>query len=338
MMLSAKRLIDMVYERSQSLAEPIYVFWYSVESDRHRFLRELESVKESLLLATFVLDGRAFSNANSILLDLSDLLNHRREYVENLFRRANYEEVLRVLLISRTPLMLPQISSPMMLPEWFPRNGGQVVDTFIEDLTYSAEGPLNCPEAAVSTVCRVLFETEIVLCRRLKARLVEDPDSVSVFFDLLRNRGEDVNIAEFFEEAKRRTSLIKNSSGFRPSASEGYFIVGRILRLVTKMSPDSLLNAARMLAKALDLGDLPHTSVQESLAAVVLRSTVRERNGGARLSRSFLVTLYCACQFVTAAAHADDYPKYSLNLLDSFSKNITDCIREFSALIGRNSS
>ena len=59
-----------------------------------------------------------FTNPNALLADFVELVEEHRALVEKRFS-AGCDRCAFVLL-SRTELAIPQISSPVVLPEWFP--------------------------------------------------------------------------------------------------------------------------------------------------------------------------------------------------------------------------
>jgi hypothetical protein len=124
------------------------------------------------------------------------------------------------------------------------------------------------------------------------------------------------------KKARETNAAVRNVGNFRPSAREGGSLVARLLRLASASSPDALTARGKALAAALKVEDARVVGVDDALVSVLLRPTVRELSAAVRYGRNAIVSVYTASQFVTAAAHADSYPRYPILLLRSMSFNI----------------
>lgn len=96
--------------------------------------------------------------------------------------------------------------------------------------------------------------------------------------------------------------------------------MGRLWAYVNKSPPEALPKAAASLAKAVGLdanetGDPPLTAVLSRTANPILD---KASESGLWL----LVSLRAACQLLTAGAHADEYPRFPVLLLRSFSLDL----------------
>ena len=171
---------------------------------------------------------------------------------------------------------------------------------------------------------RILYEVDKALLGRLQAVRRRDRRSTQSFWDLALGRTAVGGIDEkFIDDELERTGLtletVRNPTGYRPSVSKNPTVVGRLWAHANKTAPDGLMKMAKALAKALEVGDIGD---DDSLVAVLNRPSNRIDDAGVRWSLSLIVTLRIACQLATAAAHADDYPRFSAVLLRSTSQNL----------------
>jgi hypothetical protein len=229
-----------------------------------------------------------------------------------------------LVVVSRKELSLADTSSPLVLPEWFPVKAGQTATVRIEDLTWSATVALSDEASGLDDLRRILYEVDTALLARLRAVRGSDRRRTQSFCDLVLERTTGGGIDEkFIDDELDRIALtlkmVQNPTGYRPSASKNPTVVGRLWSHANKTAPDGLLKMAKALAKALDVGDL---GTDDSLVAILNRPANRIGDAGVRWSLGLIVTLRSACQFATAAAHADDYPRFSAVLLRSTSENL----------------
>ena len=79
--------------------------------------------------------------------------------------------------------------------------------------------------------------------------------------------------------------------------------------------------ASKAVGRALDLG-VAAPVAHESLAGVLRRPSSRSELAEWRLGLNVVLTIASVCQFVTAAAHADDYPAYPRLLVRTMSHDL----------------
>ena len=215
-------------------------------------------------------------------------------------------------------------SSPLVLPEWFPVRPGQTAPIRIEDLTWSAAVALSDEASGLDDLRRILYEVDRALLVRLRWSRRGDRRRTQSFWDLALGRTAGRGIDEKFidgemERIERTLATIRNPTGYRPSVSKSPTVVGGLWAHANKTAPDGLLKMAKALANALDLGEVGD---DDSLVAVLNRPSNPVDDAGVRWSLGLIVTLRTACQLATAAAHADDYPRFSAVLLRSTSENV----------------
>jgi hypothetical protein len=346
--MEAARAAEVIRERCASpLDAKIFVFWIAVEDSRTAYKTELIEAGNDLRLAVLVPRKQRFDNANALLEDLRDVLCDNQEEVLAAFHSTTAAAPLVVALLSHRHLELPQIASPMTMPVWIPDLGGREVSMEIEDLTRTAEASVACVEARIADVAEALYLIEQSLVRRFAA-IAELPNHQYAykFFDLIKEtpkpdakaqKGSPAGAAttaekfvDFVAVVTKSLAEVHEPRGYRPSARDAKTISGRLLRLVSRSSPDELGARAKALASLFAIGGAGRS--RELLVTVLLRPTMRE-DPATRFARNLLVTIYSASQFVTAAAHADDYPRYPIEYLRYLSHDLRRVLKDVSELL-----
>ena len=110
--------------------------------------------------------------------------------------------------------------------------------------------------------------------------------------------------------------------------------MGRLWSLTARTHPDGLGKVAVNLAKALQIGDRGIDGHEESIMAVLGRPTNPMGDAGKRWAFDIIVTVRAACQFVTAAAHADAYARYPVRLVGSLSRELQRSLDGFVEVLG----
>jgi hypothetical protein len=289
----------------------------------------VERAKGAFPLAALVPQS-GFDNPNAVLSDLCRLIDANRAYFESgAVALPGPSEPLALLLLGRSELGVPQISSPATLPAWFPVHGGELALVVIEDLTHTADAPLSAAEPHLHDIRAGLYELERTLVARLSRVACRDHRLGQSFFALIKSDTRpDEKYPEFLNQAKANLDRVSAPAGYRPRAGEADSVVGRMLALVCRESPDRLLHASQALATALDMAEKTAPIVDDSLIAVLLRPTTRASSKAARFALNALVTTYASAQIITAAAHAHEYPTYSIRLIESVSRNLAATLGE----------
>ena len=314
-MEDARRVVDEIRSRPRA-EKTLRVFWVKVSGSRTVFVRNLEAERGDWPVVPFVVERESFRDPNAVMGDIGRVLEGRRGEIEKVRDGLRREHCLDVVLVSKTDLSLADTSSPMLLPEWFPVTPTREIAVSVDDLTWSTRVPLDDPVAEISDVCRVLFDLDIVLLRRLRDSLVEDHNRVHGFRDRVFT-GKD-----FRGELARVDGVlagIRNPGGYRPTAGRDRTIVGALWFAANGTKPDELAKLGGAVARALGGGGVAE---DEPLIGVLNRPTNPIENADDRWGFHFVVAVRSACQLVTAAAHADRYPRYSDVLVRSMSMDL----------------
>jgi hypothetical protein len=332
-MIKPERLAEGVRRRVQESPYDVSAYWYKVSGDREGYARRLrEEFREDPVVALVVREIR-FDNPNAILTDLVEVISRNRMACEEAIpAKLRPAAKCAIVLLARTELAVPQASSPVILPEWFPVGGGTMVSTIVEDLTWTADAPLNGREARVDEVCARLFGLEGALLGRLKSVHVSDHQKGNALLELIR-RHEGEKFGDILSSVEAFRLSVTTPSAFRPSLREGRSLVARLWDVVQRHHPEGLGGPAKALATALALTDALGSPWYESLASVLRRPSSGDSPGARRFARNILVTVATACQFITAAAHSDDYGLYPVPLVRSVSLDLRRSMDDAEAVL-----
>lgn len=320
-MLSPTRLVESVSERLSQVTQPLAVFWYYTEQSRTQLVHDIIARRgTSRIMPISVNSG--FDNPNELLSDLSRLIAaHKQEFLDLFSSNSTAAtKCVAIILLSRIKLSIPQIASPMMLPEWFPIFPNQITEIIIEDLLTSASCSLDSSECHIEELAEAVYTLDKILIECMLKTHEKDKRLTMSFFDLIKKDGEKIDT--FLKECQKNLTSIKNPGGYRPSVKERMSLIARIMSLVSQKSPDELNKIAKSIMSALDLQETRCISFREPLFSVFFRSVNLDRSLAVKFSRSLLITIYFTSQLITAAAHSAEYPSYSATLLLSTSHEL----------------
>jgi len=310
---------------------PLNVYWVTVLSDRNDFANELKLLEPNVPIVSYVLRKQGmFADPNTVMNDVVSVLDEVRDEVVQEKEVVSSGEALALVVLSRTEWKLAITSSPILLPEWFPAMPLQSVTARIEDLTWTARVSLRDSVLAIEEVHRLLYDVEVALVNRVQRSLAADHRLVQALWaDIERER--KVSVAEGLRQARVYLQGVRNPTSFRPS-TRGPTIIGRIWYKASSTAPEGLAKTAKALASALALEE---TEGFEDPPLVGVLNRPMNRIGVKRYSWSFnlVLALRSACQLVTAAAHADEYPPYSVFLLRSTIEDLRRFLDSAAALL-----
>ena len=297
------------------------MFWVRVPRDRDGFERELMLLRARSPVVPWIVRRAVLQNPNSVMSDVSEILNDVREEIEAVRDAAAKEGGVDLVLLGRTDLMAAaDTSSPILLPDWFPAAPGQTPAVRIEDLTWSARVRLSDPTVALDDLRRILHDVDRALTNRLQASLKTDHRLTNALWDHVGGKGERIDDA--LRHMKAHLDNVTNPTAYRPSVAHGRStMVGLLWAHANSQAPDAVRKTARALADGLRIEDNDVDRNDASLVAVLNRPSSRM---DARVQWAFglIVTVRGACQLVTAAAHADEYPRFGAQLLQSTSRDL----------------
>lgn len=327
--LSPQLLADYLRHALRELTD-IGAFWYRVIGDRYDYADALAAeLSNEPVVVLHVRDVR-FDNPNALLDDLVALIERNRETCEDAIVRGSADRC-GVVLLARSELNLPHVSSPVQLPEWFPVAGGRVVSTRIVDVTWIATAPLNCAEACIPDLCTALYRVESALIKRLGICHDRDKGTTNSLLDRIRS-DESEGFAVILDSARLAVGAVANPQAYRPSLKTADGFLARLWRCAQTQNPDSLYRVAKALTAALHLPEKT-TWPTETLATVLRRPTNRIDHANRRFAFNLIATIAAGCQLTTAAAHSDDYPALPVALIRATSYDLRRALDEAEALV-----
>ena len=331
-LVTPHRLADAVLRRLEKSACRVNAYWIGVSEDRNEYAATLTGeLRDEPVVVVIVREAR-FTNPNALLADFIELVERNQDLCEE--RLDPSDPKYAFVLLSRSELGMPHISSPVVLPPWFPIDGGTSVSMVIEDLTWRADAPFGAAEVKVGELCEDLLELEQTLLTRISEVRAQDHDrrKTMSFLDLVR-REKGEKLEGILQAASQHRASITTPSAFRPSLRDARSLIARLWGVAQESQPERLTAPSKALAAALDLPEEFDRDWHESLASVLRRPSAGEGAVRLRFARNILLTVGTACQLITAAAHSDAYEHYPVSLLQSFSYDIRRSLVDAEAVV-----
>jgi hypothetical protein len=117
-----------------------------------------------------VVKGGDFDDANGIIDELARTIEAYRSWFAEQMRSAVIrDQKFSLALISKAPLGVPQLSSPVALPNWFPAWPEQLITVKITSIAHSIDLSLAFPDVPIALINSALLDLERALCERLDA-------------------------------------------------------------------------------------------------------------------------------------------------------------------------
>ena len=123
---------------------------------------------------------------------------------------------------------------------------------------------------------------------------------------------------------KTHLKAVSNPTTYRPSTAHGRStLVDLLWAHANSKAPDAVQGTAKALAGGLQIEDVDVDRDDASLMTVLNRpSNWNQMDARVQWAFCLMVTVRGACQLVTAAAHADEYPRFGAQLLQSTSHDL----------------
>ncbi|WP_406383982.1 hypothetical protein OHU25_41015 [Streptomyces sp. NBC_00117] len=328
--LPPARLAAEIKSRLATSDSELSGFWFQVRENRSDYAREVQEHLTGHPVVVLVVRKTRFDNTNAVLDDLVELLQDNQEACEKHLLGDITTDRRAVVLLARNTLNFPQISSPVILPAWFPRLGGRLAKVIIEDLTWRAACPLNAEEAAVDQLCQLVFALEGAMLERLQPVHARNKSEAASFWDQVK-RDKDTydSFGDFLDGVRHARRKVLNPSSYRPSVRDGNSLLARIWGKAQATSPDAMGRLAKALSHALALPDSLAPSWHRSLVAVLFRPpNTSTPDPQSLFATSLLTAILATCQLITAAAHADAYPSYPVPLIRSTSFDLRQTLAD----------
>lgn len=327
-MLSPPTIADSLRGFHQEQDEDIEAFWIESTSSRQRLATELQSLIADLpILVTTVVRDR-FTDPNGIVDDLSLTINENQAW----FTPERRKLVIRdrkfsIVLVSKRPLGVPQISSPVSLPDWFPLWPERLLMANITSVLSSITISLASQDIPQAAINNALFALEQSLCNRLEAVLRSAPSaSEPVMKVVAGGTSTPTKLADLISSS-RKGLLSRTGDEFRPGgAADSDFIVSQLARIWRDSHPKDRQTLAARTAEALGMSETSAIDIQFSLTALLTRGkeklvTVPQH---ITFTRNLLVTVSDVVQFINGIHHADEFPQFPAVLTITFATELAN--------------
>ena len=335
-----EQLVEEVCHRWDSSAQgmpELSVFWVTLSADRDEFADALRQTRGKWPLVPVILRTPGlFRDPNAVMNDVTSILHDTRHEIMGMADYIRQCNGVGLVVLSRSELRLAVTSSPLRLPEWFPVMAGKEIAARIDDLTWSVHVRLSDEVVAVNDLQRILHELDKALVARIQEALKSDHRYVQALWGRIRRQDES-DPGPVLQEIDKTLGRITNPTDFRPSTSRSPSMIGRLWYAANGNSPDALPKVAKALACVLRTDRIDLQSDMTTLAATLNRPTNPIEDPGTRWSFHLLVTLRSACQLVTAAAHADQYPMFPDVLLRATSLDLRRFLDEAIRILAQES-
>lgn len=298
--------------------------WLGVDGPRGEFKRELDGLVQDLPVLVLIVRMRGFDDPNALLADLVELLNDSRQEAEDRLAEFSGEPAFHLVLLAKKQLNLAQASSPVTLPSWFPIMPSRSMHAVVRDQTWSLSTSINDSRTGVTELSEAIFRLEGSLLRRMRHMLLEDRRSGDTLLGQLQDPPAK-NFQQCHEMFVTEHLKVSNPSAFRPSVRVGTSLVAQIWRIVQTNGTEQIGRPAAGMAKALGISTSILPRWETGFTGLLFRSTYPV-DGSKAFGTDIILTIALACQLSTAAAHADEYPRYPVPLLISFIQSLLECI------------
>ncbi|WP_288366695.1 hypothetical protein [uncultured Acinetobacter sp.] len=325
MNLDAHSIIDYVGKVPWRSNECIRVFWVKISEGSRTIISEhLDTLSSQELIVPIILRDVLFVNANAVLSDFNKLLEGNKSCFDKI-EKNKYQQITIILLL-KEDFKLSQISSPIVLPRWFPVLSGAETFFRISDLLLSAEVDLlHCPEAGIERLAIALYDLESNVIKRLREVESKDSRLIRSLIDTLYSESKTGSTETILNNFEKTTEAVTDPTAYRPTASKTTSLLSLLLKQVLKSSPDQLASMAKKLSEAMI--DQSTESLKPTIFAIMLRPSNKVENL-TRNWHSILIAAYQAYQLMNASAHAGEYPSYPVSLIHSNSRDLVRFLSE----------
>lgn len=333
-MIQPTDLVHDMRSRRRRSAEPVRFYWVTVTrqtepSGRGEFAAAMRGLTSEEAVCSVALRAERFTHPDTVMNDLADTLEEVKDEILAWPLRGLVEAAgsLDVVIVSRMSFELAVTTSPLYLPEWFPVSPGRLVDASVTDLTLRVAVPLS--QVGTGELCRLLFELDRALLKRIKAGMDANPRSTREFLDECRGTTKRTDsYGQLLIDIEEKLHIVKNPADYRPSTTSPT-LVNQIWRMANTRSANDLVKVAESLARAAPMVAVnPDDSPEALLTVLGGPNSQRFPSRESRRAYNVITSARGACRLITAAAHADEYGRYPAWLLRSLSLDLRRSIDE----------
>jgi len=338
-MLSPFTIADSIRRFHLQQTADVEAFWIESAGSRQQLVTELQALVEGLPILVTTVGRDRFIDPNGIVDDLSLSIQENNAW----FTPERREFVIRdqkfsIVLVSKRPLGVPQLSSPVSLPDWFPLWPSRLLTANIKSVFSSITLSLASPDIPEAAINSALFTLEQSLCNRLEAVLQSAPSAADQLMAAVANHASaPSNIAGLVATSKEGLQG-RTGDEFRPGgAVNSGFIVSHIARIWRDCPPKDRQGLAAHAAAAFGLNETSAIDIQFSLSALLTRGKEKLAAVPAHItfSRNLMVTVLDALQFTNGIHHADEFPQFPAVLTITFAKDLASSCRNAARTINQ---
>lgn len=319
MELDAKTISNLLGTIEWGASTSIRLFWVKIpQGSRDALAEALRKAEGAEIIVPIVLREPLFLSANAVMSDFSRLLESNKKSFEDL--KVVRDQKITVILLLKENFNLSQISSPVVLPRWFPIMGGVESYLHISDLLWCAETELlNCPGAKIDLMSSALYDLECSIVERLRQVSKIKSGKVRALLDTINpgGGGTDAMLGSF----EAVLNGVNDPKGYRPNSTSKSCLMSLMFAQVLKSSPDQLSSLSAKFQEA--VADKSVELLRPTLFGIMLRPSnktiVATKNW-----HSLLLAAFQVYQLMNASAHAGEYPKYPVSLINSNARDLLE--------------
>lgn len=331
----AEHLRRLHLERTQDIA----AYWLEEATSRSELASQLSQRLVDLAILVVTVPKGAFDDPNGIIDDLSKVIEDNFGWFTEENRKLVIgTQKLSLVLLSKRPLGLPQISSPVTLPDWFPLWPSRLLTVKIQSITDSIDISIGSSSVPIPAINASMHALESELGRRLLTVHQRAPGLQSKLRGRLQASKASGDIAAL---ASASQSLIAKTDpeDFRPGgAVTSTYVVSHLFRLWWESSQNDLHSLSSDLAEALEVNAPANCPAQFSLASLLTRTVkpkLADTPSGVTFSRNLVVSVAHSIQFTNAAHHGGDYPNFPALLTISYAHDLARSCRSAAEALSR---
>jgi hypothetical protein len=330
-MLSSESIAHEIVRFHSSAPTQISAFWLETSGSRSDLILEINTLLGDLPIMVVSVPSGAFEDANGIIDDLSNVINSNRDWFTAKRNLAiERDSKFSLVLLSKRPLGIPQVSSPVPLPDWFPCWSGQLLTVVVKSVSNRLSVSLGSPDVPIRQLKAALFELDMALRDRLRSRFKIDTAPWTRFADRPAAGWRAADLAEL---VLRPLELQANGADdFRPSGGrESPYVVSLLFRLWCDCSHDNLHSLAVDFAGALGMLEASSVPLRFSLPSLLgrpFKPKLADTPRGVVFSRDAILISSQSLQLFNASSHSGDYPPFPAIVTISFVEHLAQACRD----------
>jgi hypothetical protein len=331
-MLSSPTIAASLIKFHQQQAEEIEAFWVECRGSRQKLQSELEVLFEGLPILVAIVAGGRFFDPDGIVDDLSLTITENIDW----FTQPRRESIIRdqkfsIVLVSKTQLGVPQLSSPVSLPDWFPLWPSKLLTANIKSANPVITLSLASADIPEVEINNALFMLEEALTRRLTIVLHSAAAATNALQTAIAASTQAPATVAGLVASSKAAIQSRTSGEFRPGgAANSEFVVSQLARLWRDCAPRDRYMLASHTADALGLNAVSIVDVQFSLTSLLTRGKEKLSTTPAQITfcRNLLSTVSDIVQFINGRHHADEFPEFPAEFTIAFATELANSCRK----------